>query len=468
MDSIFLTVLNMSLTGAFVIAVICIARLPLKKAPKIISYCLWAVAGIRLAFPISIESTLSLIPFRTAPIQESLARPILPIWPEHLTQAMLNTYRGATAIADASGSTLPTATYIFGIGSIHMWISVGAFVWLIGFALMLTYGFVSCFRLKNKMKLATLIENGVYATDKTQSPFVLGVLKPKIYIPHDLSAQERTYIILHERTHIRRCDYIFKFAAYFVLCLHWFNPIVWAAFLLMGADMEMSCDERVLKEMGDAVKKDYSLSLLSFTVNRRIIGGSPLAFSEGGLKNRIKNVLNFKKTSKIVVSVAITLAIALSVGLLLDGVSEAEYSSSPLPVEGYDHTEPSAVAGTENLQSYQESATASVTEIEEPETFADSVYYSDIEEASTVYGRIHTTTPVFSTSASTYSIPIESNGSDSDCLPIYQGAVVEIIGPWDNERVKVLVTPEGGHNAHNGWQTWQLWIDSAALYIIER
>jgi len=169
-----------------------------------------------------------------------------------------------------------------------------------------------------KMQSAIPVEENIYETDLIQSPFVLGILKPKIYIPVNIPNQERDYIILHEQTHISRYDHLIKIVAYLILCIHWFNPFAWAAFILMGVDMEMSCDERVLKEVGEKTKKDYSLSLLSMATKRHLIGGSPLAFSEGGLKARIKNVLNFKKTTWIIVISAVVLTTALSIGLALN------------------------------------------------------------------------------------------------------------------------------------------------------
>ena len=303
MDKLCLTILNMSLTGAFVIAAICLARMPLKRAPKIISYCLWAVAGFRLVFPLSIGSVFSLIPFKAQTIPPDIAMQSVP-----------RIDSGIPFLNNALSSILPAATPYASVNPLQIWTAIGAFVWLIGVAVMVVYGVVSFVILKQKMREAAHIEANIYEAENIKSPFVLGIFNPRIYLPVGLSEKERSYIILHEQTHIRRRDPIVKIAAYFVLCLHWFNPLVWAAFLLMGADMEMSCDERVLKEMGAETKKDYSLSLLSLSTDKRIIGGSPLAFGEGGIKDRIKNVLNFKKTSRVIVVVSVALVAVLSIG----------------------------------------------------------------------------------------------------------------------------------------------------------
>jgi beta-lactamase regulating signal transducer with metallopeptidase domain len=321
MDKLFLTILNMSLTGAFVIAAICLARLPLKKAPKTISYCLWAVAGFRLVFPLSIESIFSLIPFKAQPIPTDIALRAVP-----------RSGSGIPFVNSAVSGMLPAAGQSAASASanpLQVWAEIGAWVWLAGAAAMLVYGVASYIRLSRKMRSAIRVEGNLFEADGIHSPFVLGVIKPKIYIPLYLSAQEREYVVLHERTHIRRRDHLIKFAAYFVLCLHWFNPFAWAAFLLMAADMEMSCDERVLKEMGGEAKKDYSLSLLSLASNRRLIGGSPLAFSEGGLKERIKRVLDFKKPSRAVIAVAVALVAVLFAGFAVNRASSAASAAAP-------------------------------------------------------------------------------------------------------------------------------------------
>lgn len=314
MDKLFLTILNMSLTGAFVIAVVCLARVPLKKAPKIISYCLWAVAGFRLVFPFAIESAFSLIPFQARPIPLDIGMQSTP----HIGSIIL-----------------PPAAPAASVNPLQIWTAIGASVWLIGIAAMLLYGAVTYLLLKRSMGNAKLTDGNLYEADNIQSPFVLGFFQPRIYLPLGLPEQEKSYIILHERTHIRRYDHIIKCAAYFVLCLHWFNPLVWVAFFMMGTDMELSCDERVLKDMGGAIKKNYSLSLLSFATQRRVVGGSPLAFGEGGIQERVKNVLNFKQPSRIIVTLAVVLLVVLSVGFSMSRAVDTPPSEDDLiPVVG--------------------------------------------------------------------------------------------------------------------------------------
>jgi len=307
MDKLFLTILNMSLTGAFVIAAICLARLPLKKAPKIISYCLWVAAWFRLVFPVSIESAISLIPFNSNPIPTDIT-----------VQVVQPVSSGILAVESSTGNIFPAATSAANSNLLHFLTDVGLYIWFTGVVVMLAYGVISYFRLKRKMINADCAEDNVFESNNVLSPFILGIIKPRIYIPFNISPQERKYIILHEQTHIYRKDHIIKIAAYIILCFHWFNPLAWIAFILMGADMEMSCDEKVLKELGADTKKDYAHSLLLFASKTRFLSASPLSFSEGELKRRINNALKYKKTPVFIGIIAIIMAVTLSIGLMLN------------------------------------------------------------------------------------------------------------------------------------------------------
>ncbi len=317
MEMTFLAVLNMSLTASFVIATIMLARIPLKKAPKIFSFSLWAVAGFRLVFPFTLESVFSLLPFKSTPIPQDIAIQVDP-----------RIDSGITIIDNAVSAALPGATPVASVNPLQVWIAVGSYIWLFGVAIMLIYSFVSIVILKNKLRSAALIEGNLYEADNLMTPFVIGLFRPKIYIPVGLTGDESSYIILHEQTHVKRRDHAVKMFAYLVLCLHWFNPLAWVAFILMSADMEMSCDERVMKELGGEIKNAYSLSLVRLAAGRKILNGSPLAFGEGGMKERIKNVLNFKKPSRVIITLAIALVAMLSVGFALNRTEDADFKSA--------------------------------------------------------------------------------------------------------------------------------------------
>ncbi|MDR0964652.1 MAG: hypothetical protein LBM60_08550 [Clostridium sp.] len=196
-----------------------------------------------------------------------------------------------------------------------------SWVWLIGIEIMLLRGFVQTLKLKRRLRGSYEIEPDLFEFD-IKTPFLLGLLRPIIYIPAMLEGEERRYVILHERAHLHRGDHWVKFGAYLILCLHWFNPLVWFAFILMSADMEMSCDERVMKELGSQMKKAYSRSLLSLASKRRVIAGSPLAFGESGVKARILNIINFKKPSRFIIVIAMFFTVIVSVGFAMDRVQK--------------------------------------------------------------------------------------------------------------------------------------------------
>ncbi|MCL2495958.1 MAG: peptidoglycan DD-metalloendopeptidase family protein [Clostridiales bacterium] len=320
MEKVFLAILNMSLTASFVIVAIMLARLPLKKAPKIISYALWAVVGFRLMFPFTLESVFSLLPFKAELIPPDIA-----------LQAVPRINSGITIIDDTVSALLPAATSAASVNPLQIWFGAISCVWLFGIGFILIYSLVSIILLKRRLRGAVLVWGNIYEAEaaKLKTPFVIGFFRPRIYIPAGLLSDERRYIILHEQTHIRRYDHVVKMLAFLVLCLHWFNPFVWAAFILMSADMEMSCDERVMKELGADIKNDYSMSLVRVAAGRKILNGCPLAFGEGGMKQRIKNVLNFKKPPRIIIVAAVVLAIVITVGFAVSKISDSANNDIP-------------------------------------------------------------------------------------------------------------------------------------------
>ncbi|MDR1820805.1 MAG: M56 family metallopeptidase [Oscillospiraceae bacterium] len=301
MNSIFQTVLSMSITASFIIAVLAAARLILKKlrAPKWVSYVLWAIAGIRMAVPINLKSVFSFIPQAIAEVQipDALTQPFSPAAAPAVTDAV-NAAGAAGAAAAQEAAAVPAV-----IENAINWQDIFARVWLIGVAVMVLYAVVSYISLMRRR-------------GRVRTPFVYGFFRPKIHIPDGLPAEELRYVTLHEQTHIKRRDHIVKLFAFALLCVHWFNPFAWLAFVMLCADMEMSCDERVIKQLGPAVKADYSMAILSLAVKHRILNASPLAFGEGGMKTRIKNVLNFKKPSRVIILAAAIIAVALTAGLL--------------------------------------------------------------------------------------------------------------------------------------------------------
>ena len=305
MDTVFLQVLNMSITSCYVILFIIVARLLLKKAPKVFSYALWSVALFRLVCPFSFESIFSLISINTQTIPQDIMYAQTP-----------QIHSGVTAIDQAVNNSLPAPVAFASANPMQIWIALGEAIWLFGIVVLILYSIFTTVRLYAKLKSARFITDNIYELDRIKTAFVFGIINPKIYLPTDLSETERAYIIKHEQAHIKRLDHIVKPIVFLILCIHWFNPLVWIAFFLMGEDMELSCDESVIKEMGSDIKKDYSASLLSLSTGRRIIGGCPLAFGENNTKGRIMNILNYKKPGFWVVILAVIAVLAISIGLM--------------------------------------------------------------------------------------------------------------------------------------------------------
>ena len=316
----------MSLTASYIILVVLLARLILRKAPKIFSYALWAVVLFRLLCPVSVSSWFSILPaVQTQPAGEGQTTVHI-----HTGIAVMNSqvneyladhpYPAEFTPSEWEGSDIG-AVYLDDVSRMVAaaapdWAAAACRVWLAGAALLLGYSAASLLRLRRKLTGTLPLdgEKGVWLADHIPSPFVLGVLRPKIYLPSDLPETERDYILLHERTHIRRGDHILRALAWLALALHWFNPLVWLAFHLAGKDMEMSCDETVLRKMGRDVRADYSTSLLRLSAGTRLPAG-PLAFGAGDPKNRIKNILNYKKPALWVIAAALVVVVCAGAAL---------------------------------------------------------------------------------------------------------------------------------------------------------
>lgn len=264
--------MTMGITGSLVILLILLLRLLLRRAPKIFSYVLWAVALARLLVPISIEAPVSVIP--------------VPVSGSNLAAQFS---ASATVVIPVAQTQAATVTQTVD----HLPLLFG--LWLIGAAVMALWGLVGSWRLERRLRCRMRLTGNVYLADHIASPFVAGLLRPKIYLPSDLAEEEYPYILAHERHHIRRFDHVIRFLAYTALCLHWYNPLVWIAFRLSARDMEMSCDEAVLEQLGRDIRCDYSASLLNLARQHSRVAWSPVAFGETSTAARIKHVLKWKR-----------------------------------------------------------------------------------------------------------------------------------------------------------------------------
>ena len=306
----FPDLLEVNLIASIVILFVICARLFLKRAPKIFSYVLWAIVLLRLLVPISIESSVSVVPERTefvsmVELNEAMPRIEFESPGDRATNQWIreNTPPGEP-FAQTSRS-LDAQTYL-------------TFSWLAGMIFMLLRSVVSYWKLRKRVRVAIPLRKGIYIADDIDTPFVMGIFRPVIYLPGTLDKAERKYIIAHERHHIRRGDHIFKALGFLALTVHWFNPLVWVAFVLANRDMEMSCDEAVIRKFGEDVRADYSASLLNLATGHRLFAGIPLAFGEGNPTGRVRNLAKWKKPTIWVILICLIICIVLAVCLLTD------------------------------------------------------------------------------------------------------------------------------------------------------
>ncbi len=333
---LFPKILDMSITASIVILIVIAARLLLKKAPKVISYALWGVVLLRLLVPFSIPSDFSLIPERVG--SGELVSELSDIYVDetwiieddspYYDAAVFN---GREPVTDESGTYVVAKYDQLGepetVGNTVMPVLSG--IWLAGVAAMLVYSVVSYIKLHRQLRVAIPVRDNIFIADDIKSPFVVGFIRPKIYLPGTLGEKEQEYIILHEQHHISRCDHIVKLLSFAALSIHWFNPFVWLAFALSAKDMEMSCDEAVIRKMGEEVRADYSASLLTLATGRRIIAGTPLAFGEGSTESRIKNLYVWRKPVLWGVIAAVIGCGVLAACLLTNPVSKDTEQASP-------------------------------------------------------------------------------------------------------------------------------------------
>lgn len=342
---------EMSLTGAYAAAILIVLRLVLKKrAPRQVLCLLWLVVFARLLIPVSLESPLSIVP-EARPVQaqvhpggETVGQfPENPVTPTAPVQNPAQGQNPGTAANPVISNPNPGEPTLTPPADVHPdvpqpeapapfpWQAVLAGVWLAGAITMAGCGLISYLRLRRRLFDAIRAPDGAWEHPAVDSPFILGMLRPRIYLPAGLVGQPRQFILCHERAHLRRLDHIVKPVCWAALALHWFNPLVWVAYLLMSRDIEAACDEAVIRRLGSQVKADYSTTLLALATGRRLPAPSPLAFDEGDAKGRIKNVLGYRRPALWVIVVSVIAAVMAAVCLLTDPVAAEPPEDNPDP-----------------------------------------------------------------------------------------------------------------------------------------
>ncbi len=318
MAEFFSNILNMSMTGSVVIAAVLLIRLLLKRLPKIYAYVLWSVVLFRLLCPISFSGPVSLLDWLEPEVTTTSERTN--------TVAFVPYERDAVAtVSQETAQNLPDEAPVVAETEAPKQVdgyAIAFWVWAAGCCVMVLCAVGQYVRLRKQLVVSSPLNGNVYLTDDLDMPFVVGVLFPKIYLPTSIPITQRPYILAHERHHIRRGDHIFKLLAYGALCIHWFNPLVWLAFLCAGKDMEMSCDEAVLRKLGPEIRADYSTALLRLAAHRTIIAGTPLAFGEGDTKGRVLNMARWKKPTILASAICIAVCVIVLVACAVNPKTE--------------------------------------------------------------------------------------------------------------------------------------------------
>ena len=304
MNELFLKIINMSISASWLILAVLILRLVLKKAPKWVNVLLWGIVAVRLICPLSFESALSLIPSsETIPLDiEMAAKPTID--------------SGVPAINSVVNPVLssfaPPQHVLTSANPLQIWIPILNIIWLIGVGALLLYTAVSYWRLCRKVDTAVRYKGNIFQSENVKSPFVLGIIKPRIYLPFNMNGQDLEHVVAHEQAHIHRKDHWWKPLGFLLLTIHWFNPLMWLAYVLLCRDIELACDEKVIKELGNEQRADYMQALVACSVNRRMIAACPLAFGEVGVKERVKSVMNYKKPAFWVIIIAVIICVGVA------------------------------------------------------------------------------------------------------------------------------------------------------------
>lgn len=312
MSGAFLRILNMSITASWLILAVFLARLLLKKAPKWISCLLWGLVAVRLVCPFSLKSAFSLIPSReTIPADIALQREPaihsgIPIVNDFVNPAM------AASFAPAPGDSA---------NPLQLVIPAAAVLWLVGAGVLLAYALISYLKLKKTVAVCVPVGEGSFACDEVKAPFILGVFRPAIYVPSSMNGETLAHVLRHENAHLQRRDHWWKPLGFLLLAVYWFNPLCWIAYILLCRDIEMACDEKVIRDMDKDDLAAYSQALLDCSCPRRRIAACPLAFGEADVKERVKGVLNYRKPAFWIIVIAIVVCIVLAVCLMTDPFS---------------------------------------------------------------------------------------------------------------------------------------------------
>lgn len=331
MNELFLKIINMSISASWLVMAVLILRLVLKKAPKWVNVLLWGIVAVRLICPFSFESALSLIPSAETFPEKAISGPSFDVQ-TGITPVdnRINDYLGDRYF---EGVTVPANN-----GN-HM-MNILSIVWTIGILLLIAYTVISYWRLHREIDTAVRYKDNLFQSENVSSPFVLGLIKPRIYLPFSINGQDLEHVVAHEQAHIRRKDHWWKPLGFLLLTIHWFNPFMWLSYVLLCRDIELACDEKVIRELGNEQRADYTQALVACSINRRTIAACPLAFGEVGVKERVKSVMNYKKPAFGIVLLAVIACVGVAVCFLTNPITADDHFGTaiyePTPSEQID------------------------------------------------------------------------------------------------------------------------------------
>lgn len=324
MSTVFLKILNLSYSASWLILAVLIVRLLLKKAPKWINCLLWALVAVRMILPFSLESAMSLLPSK-----EVLPADIQSTDVPHIESGI---YAINNTVNPVIADTFAPAE-VSSVNPMQVVVSVLCIVWVAGILAMTLYAFISFVKIKRSVREAAILEKGIMECDDVKSPFILGILRPVIYVPSGMDSETLELVLAHEKAHMKRRDYIWKPLGYALLSVYWFNPLSWIAYILLCRDIESACDEKVIRDKSSDYMAAYSQALLDCSIQRRRIAACPVAFGETGVKMRIKNVLSYKKPAFWIILASLAVCVVLAVCFLTDPKKDETLSEAPAEVE---------------------------------------------------------------------------------------------------------------------------------------
>lgn len=353
MTALLEKILSLSITSSFLMVAVIVLRLLLNKSPKGMRYFLWAMVGLRLIFPFEIESPFSVLPSKTEL--------------ENVPVPTTNVAENTVSVAVSEGINI---------------LEVLTYIWITGAVIMLLYMLISFIRVHLMVRESVLYKDGIYLCDHVRSPFVLGIVNPKIYLNSLMSKRDMKLIVAHERTHIKHGDNIWKPLGFILLSIYWFNPLCWVSYFLFVKDIELFCDESVVKNLSEQDKKNYSYALLSCSTSKNMITACPLAFAENSVKTRVRNILSYKKPAVYIIAISVTLCVVTMLMFMTSPVSakEVERTENVTPTisETVAETTVPTQAPTEiETQAPTQRPTEKPTEAPVENDYDDDNYYSE-------------------------------------------------------------------------------------------